>query len=245
MDSIKYPALCAPKDGYVFVITYGRSGSTLTQRLLNAIPGYCIRGENGNLTYFLSRAIHLVTQHDMYTWRREDLNKKPKDRRNYLKNIVGEDFDPWAGAENVDPDDFRLSLMDVFAKTVLQPPADCRVSGFKEIRLHEDAKFFNSHLTYLRDSFPNARFIFQTRDHHKVSSSSWWANQSKAKVMNVLHNAETMFAEFSQQNPNISFTLRYESFAEGASYVQQLYQFLGEDVSNEDIDKILNEKLQH
>ena len=32
--------------GYVFVMTYGRSGSTLVQGLLNAIPGYLIRGEN-------------------------------------------------------------------------------------------------------------------------------------------------------------------------------------------------------
>ncbi len=31
---------------YLFVVTYGRSGSTLVGGLLNAIPGYLIRGEN-------------------------------------------------------------------------------------------------------------------------------------------------------------------------------------------------------
>ena len=31
--------------GYLFVVTYGRSGSTLLMGLLNSIPGYLIRGE--------------------------------------------------------------------------------------------------------------------------------------------------------------------------------------------------------
>ena len=35
----------APVD-HVFVMTYGRSGSTLLMGLLNSIPGYLIRGEN-------------------------------------------------------------------------------------------------------------------------------------------------------------------------------------------------------
>ncbi len=32
--------------GYLFIVTYGRSGSTLLQGILNSIPGYLIRGEN-------------------------------------------------------------------------------------------------------------------------------------------------------------------------------------------------------
>ena len=35
-----------PKRGYTFVVTYGRSGSTLLMGVLNSIPGYCLRGEN-------------------------------------------------------------------------------------------------------------------------------------------------------------------------------------------------------
>ena len=35
-----------PKDGFVFVVTYGRSGSTLLQTVLQSIDGYFIRGEN-------------------------------------------------------------------------------------------------------------------------------------------------------------------------------------------------------
>src|SRR5262245_42168913 len=38
---------------YVFVMTYGRSGSTLLMGLLNTLPGYLIRGENDDAMKFL------------------------------------------------------------------------------------------------------------------------------------------------------------------------------------------------
>ena len=39
--------------GYVFVMTYGRSGSTLLMGLLNTIPGYLVRGENDDALRYL------------------------------------------------------------------------------------------------------------------------------------------------------------------------------------------------
>ena len=153
--------------------------------------------------------------------------------------------DPWAGAENVDPDDFRLSLMNLFVEKILQPESGCRVSGFKEIKFHVDSKFFASHMAYLRDSFPNARFLFQTRDHEAVCKSSWWAKMPKPQVLEQLRNAEKMFAEFSEQNPEICFTIEYERYAEGVSYVQQIYRFLGEEIPDAEIEKTLGQKLRH
>lgn len=245
MRKEKYPALFAPTNGYVFVVTYGRSGSTLTQSLLNAIPGYSIRGENGNLTYFLSRAIHMVTEHDMYKWRREDIKKDPDERRSYLRKILGQPYDPWAGSENVDPEDFSMSLMNVFVEQVLQPERDCRVSGFKEIRLHEDPEFFESHLNYLRDIFPNARFLFQTRDHKAVSKSSWWAKQPSDLVFQQLAIAEKLFSDYSQENSDICFTINYENFSRGHSYAKEIFDFLGEDFEPTHVDSVLHRKLKH
>ena len=39
--------------GYLFVLTYGRSGSTLLQGILNSIPGYLVRGENRQILFHL------------------------------------------------------------------------------------------------------------------------------------------------------------------------------------------------
>ena len=43
-------------DKTVFVVTYGRSGSTVLQNMLNALPGHILRGENANLLAPLVRA---------------------------------------------------------------------------------------------------------------------------------------------------------------------------------------------
>lgn len=243
-DSL-YPALRSPLDGYVFVVTYGRSGSTLTQVLLNTIPGYCIRGENSNLTRYLSLAIDQVTENTMFRWRREEIVKAPEVRRPMLRPILGHPSDPWAGAENVDPDDFRLSLMDLFVAKVLRPDPDCRVCGFKEIRFHEDPIFFPKHLAYLRDSFPKARFLFQTRSHEAVSRSSWWANKPKDKVFALLSRAESLFETFQRENPAISFHIEFERYAEGPSYVREIYDFLGEHVEEDRIKEALSRRLTH
>ena len=42
---------------YLFVITYGRSGSTVLLNLLNAIEGYTIRGENCGIVSHLARTV--------------------------------------------------------------------------------------------------------------------------------------------------------------------------------------------
>ena len=56
----RFPDLNAVSEGFVFVVTYGRSGSTLLQNVLNTIPGYCIRGENANTLAHLAKACHAV-----------------------------------------------------------------------------------------------------------------------------------------------------------------------------------------
>ncbi len=240
-----YPSLTAPQDGYVFVVTYGRSGSTLTQSLLNAIPGYVIRGENGNLTHHFAQAIRLVTDHEMYRWRREDLPKPRPERRPYLRPILGKPYDPWAGVEKVDPDDFTLSLMDLFVRQVLRPPRRCRVSGFKEIRFHEDPPFFRPHLDVLRTVFPKARFIFQRRRHEAVAASGWWKQQPRDEVLKQLRTADKLFETYAESHPDCCTIIDYEGLLEGYDYIRTLYEFLGEEADAESIGAVMSRLLKH
>src|SRR5471032_449985 len=46
----------------LFIVTYGRSGSTLLQGLLNAIPGYRIYGENGGYLTALHGAYEALVE---------------------------------------------------------------------------------------------------------------------------------------------------------------------------------------
>ncbi|SMO97833.1 sulfotransferase [Paracoccus laeviglucosivorans] len=237
--------LNAPTDGYVFVVTYGRSGSTLTQSLLNAIPGYVIRGENGNLTQFLGRAIDIVANDDMYRWRREDLPKPREERRPYLRPILGKPFDPWAGAERVDPDAFALGLMDLFVKQVLRPPKHCRVSGFKEIRFHEDPAFFAKHMDILRTLFPKSRILFQRRNLDDVARSGWWRQQPRDMVLGQLGQADKMFAAYAQAHPSSCRMIDYEGLISGLDYIRTMYQFLDEPLDEAAVQSVLAHSLKH
>ena len=240
-----YRHLYAPQGGYVFVVTYGRSGSTLTQNLLNAIPGYAIRGENANLTHLFAKAIHLVREHEMFRWRREDLEKPRDERRPYLKPILGKPWDPWAGAEKVDPDQFSLALMDLFVRQVLRPPKDCRVSSFKEIRFHEDAAFFRDHLDIMRTVFPKARFLFQRRNHEAVAKSSWWAKQPREKVFAQLRQAEQLFLAYAAAHPDCAMMLDYEGLVSGPGYIRGMHDFLGEPMDRQAVEAVLARSLRH
>lgn len=240
-----YRHLYAPREGYVFVVTYGRSGSTLTQSLLNSLPGYVIRGENANLTHFFTKAIHTVREHEMFRWRREDLPKAREERRPYLRSILNKPWDPWAGAEKVDPNEFGLALIDLFVRQVLRPPKDCRVSGFKEIRFHEDPEFFRDHLDIMRGFFPKTRFLFQRRNHEAVAKSSWWAKQPREKVFAQLRQAERLFGSYAADHPDCTMMLDYEGLVSGVDYIRGLYDFLDEPMDRTSVETVLARSLKH
>ena len=241
----QYPHLYTPTKGYVFVVTYGRSGSTLTQNLLNSIPSYCIRGENGNLTYFLCRAIHLLKTQPMYTSRRLEVKLPPEQRSNYLRGILGQKFDPWYGAELADPVSFGRSLFDSFAAEILRIEPGTRVAGFKEIRFHEDPKFFPYFLEIMQDVFPNAKFVFQTRRYEDVMNSSWWKGTPVEKVRDIITAADSLFLEFAKDKDNCHL-IPYECYKSAPQEViTNLFNFLGEEYDMEEMMKVLQTKLTH
>lgn len=245
MSEERYPALYAPTEGYVFVVTYGRSGSTLTQVLLNAIPGWCIRGENGNLLYHLARAVHVTRSGDNYAWRRNDLGKPRLEQKNFLRDIIGTPSDPWYGVEHVLPDRFALKLFDDFVSQVIRPPENARVLGFKEIRWHEDRKFFHNFLDIVKEHFPGTRFLFQTRDADSLSRSSWWKQKEPGFVTEMVTSVNRMFHDYTAENPGTCLMVEYERFEEGPSYVKEIFDFLGEPMDEAVIRSILDTRLTH
>ena len=245
MKKTGFPSLDAPGEGYLFVVTYGRSGSTLTQNLLNSIPGYCIRGENGNLLYYLATCIGVPTKWDNFTWRREDVVCPPEAQRPFLAGIIGTPADPWYGAEAVDPERLGRALADVFVREVLHPPEGTRVAGFKEIRWHEDARFFHDFLRIVRGIFPRARFLFQTRDHEAVARSGWWGTKPRDAVLAELARAEALYSAFLAENPDCSCLVRYEDYAAGPDATRKIFDFLGEPFDSDRVAVVLGRSLEH
>jgi len=224
--------LNAPEGGYVFIVTYGRSGSTLLQNVLNHIDGYCIRGENSNTLASLARAWNAVDQDRvMQRLRRQKTATAPSD--------------PWYGAENVDPAQYGRMLADTFVRAILQPGPDTRVAGFKEIRFHHNPEFFNRYMTFMRRFFPKARFVFNTRDHAAVARSGWWAQQDAATVIAKLERAEQLYAAAAERFPRRSLRLCYDDYNGNPEALRPLFDFLGEPFDGDMVARVLARRLDH
>ena len=172
-----------PKDlGYVFICTYGRSGSTLLQGVLNSIPGYLIRGENRQALR------HLYEMHQV-------LMRQKRSHSGFINR--GEPLPvthPFHGIDGY-PNSAHKSFRRLALELLLRPEEDTRVTGFKEIRWADEDVV--GYVRFLRNVFPGARFVINTRDLDAVAASAWWAEDPDARAK--LEQAEERLAEVEQE----------------------------------------------
>ena len=202
MSAVKYP--------YIFVITYGRSGSTLLQGLLNAIPGYCIRGENNNV----------VNAYKLIHERLSLAHKK-------FSQIGRTPADPWYGIDGFKEDRHLDALRHLALAQILQPPEDTRCIGFKEIRYAPNmVGDLSAYLDFMRKLFPGAGFIFNSRNLDSVIASGWWKNQANPReyLEAFEANMRTAFEKHSAH----SCWVHYDDYVADPSALQGLFDFLGE-----------------
>jgi hypothetical protein len=205
---------------YVFVVTYGRSGSTLLQGLLNAIPGYRIRGENGNALYRLYQAdAAIASAHGKFT---ESYHERP--------------HNAWYGAPSMRPDAFRLQLIEGFVDHVLRPQPGDRVLGFKEIRYtHGDMRYFAQFLDFLDACFPGCKIVFNHRDPAATARSSWWATMPKAEEK--IRRTSERFLTVAADDRHFHFW--YDQIDDSLTNIHELLAFLGEELDDEAIREVL------
>ncbi|MBJ3764357.1 sulfotransferase [Maribius pontilimi] len=227
-----FPHLHAPDGGYVFVVTYGRSGSTLIQSLLNTLPGYCIRGENAGTLRHLHAAHAVLMSNDAFS----GFNRQGHETAPTV---------PWYGAERVDTARYATALADTFVREVLTLPPGTRVAGFKEIRHHRDAGNVVDYLHFLTDTFPKARIVFNTRDHGAVARSGWWRTMPSGDVARILAEMESDFAAFAARAPARCVTLRYDDYCADPDALRALFDLLDEPFDADLVARVLERKLVH
>lgn len=223
-----------PQDpqGYVFVVTYGRSGSTLVQNLLNALPGYCIRGENENAVGHVAMAWHKLRGSDhLKRMAKRDLPTSPED--------------PWYGGEAIQPSQFARGLARVYVRQILRPPPGTRIAGCKEIRWNAPPAGLPVALDFLRLHLPNVRFVFNTRDHAQVARSGWWAKMDEAQVFAQLTQAEAAFKRYVDAQPDHCHTIHYNDYVADPDRLQSLFDFLKEPWDPALVRSVLDKPLLH
>ena len=193
---------------YLFVMTYGRSGSTLVQGILNTIPGYLIRGEN-------SAALnHLHAFHA--TIAEESARGNLVNRRKVTH--------PFYGMPDVPLDRSLADLRRLVVDTLLRPEPDTRVTGFKEIRWHQPD--LAAYVGFLREVFPGARFVVNTRHHPDVLQSKWWAKKDNSEY---LAGIEERILAVAADLGDAAYRLHYDDYVADPTVLAGLFDWLGEE----------------
>jgi hypothetical protein len=210
---------------YVWVVTYGRSGSTLLQGILNTIPGYCIRGENNGVLIHLVRAVDAVAQGKQYSQAKSTPTH------------------PWFGFELCDPASFAHRVQSLFVQDILRPPVGTRVMGCKEIRWGADLKDWqiSSHLDMIERVFPHSAFIFNERDIAQTSRSAWWKDAPNA-VGHLTEFRNSMLQAYERNRPNY-FWVSYDAYRSNPSVLTGLFRFLNEDFDSQRVSAAM--KIRH
>lgn len=209
---------------HLFVITYGRSGSTLLAGLLNLVPGALVRGENHGTLAHLYRAVRAA--------QRTLAQPRPPDDRTPTE--------PWFGASEVNPARFNEALINSFVSDVLAPPPGVELIGFKETR-YRLADFteaeFSDFLAFLRESFERPCFVFNVRRHSDVAKSAWWAEESRPLA--ELAELDRRFRLAAAEHADISAWVNYDRVLADPRSIKELYDFLGVEVAEEAVRAVL------
>ena len=205
--------------GYLFVVTYGRSGSTLLMGLLNAIPGYLIRGENWDALAHLYR-FHLTLVEGSRRWDPQRLRQRTH---------------PFFGAADFPERRSLAGTRDLVVDTVLRPKDDTRVTGFKEIRWYRED--LAEYVAWLREVFPGARFVVNTRDHEEVRRSGWWAK--RPENAEALPAIEARILALAEALGDAAYHVHYNDYVADPARLRGLYDWLGEPFDEDAVRAVL------
>ena len=204
---------------YVFVVTYGRSGSTLLMGLLNSIPGYLVRGENWDALHHLF-LFHRTLAEGSRRWDPARLRQRTH---------------PFFGAGDFPERRSLERTRELVLDTVLRPREDTRVTGFKEIRWYRDD--VEEYVAWLREVFPGARFVVNTRDLEHVGRSGWWAKSPENAA--ALPRVEARILELAAGLGDAAYRVHYDDYVADPTVLRGLFDWLGEPYDEARVREVL------
>ena len=218
---------------FVTVVTYGRTGSTVLQAALNALPGVIVRGEN----YSAMRGLDAYVQSIAET----------ADRHH-----AGRPNHPWFGSARLDPATVVADLRQHVIDTVLRPKADTRWVGFKEVR-YEPGHFAEydvllNHLLFLDKLFPGIAFVMNVRDPESAARSGWWPGNANA--VEVLTTTRDWMVDAVRDltrilGPGRAVLLDYDEWNADAGVLIAAFAELGLPRDDEAVRAVVGERLSH
>ena len=205
----------------VYVVTYGRSGSTLITGYLSRLPGFNLRGENCLFPYFA-----YMTEKRIHVTHRLNLDNSQNQSN------------PWYGQQLLNPKRFNSDFKNIFLNQLYPNMFIPKTIGFKEIRYHklvEDPDFAPM-LDWLRELRAPGAIVFMFRDLDKVMASGWWGKlepQEAAQTRKRLERFERQCCNYAEANPDNSIIVTYERFTSDENMPREICDLLGVKFSKE------------
>ena len=212
----------------VLIVTYGRSGSTLLQGVLNSMPDFCIRGENHNFFGSIQAVANAYA-----SW--EKL-RRPE---------ASLSTDPWFGSLFLPKRDiFMQRLLDFCLWNMFPTGGTYTTIGFKENRYYyqfakADKQKLFTYLNFLFSFFRNTSFIVHKRNLADVAKSSWWAKRPQETVIEDLLRFEDIMEEYSSLHPERCYFTSHEDIVGCTDVAKGLYTFLGTTFDEQAYQKVL------
>ena len=198
-----------PRFSDIFIVTYGRTGSTLLQALLNTAPGTDIEGENYGFLYFLFSARRAL--------------------RASRAHVAAEGPDtvshPFYGATRGYRLDSEREIVELARRFLRHGSPAATVCGFKDVRY--DLPDLEDYLDFLKTIGARPHFVLLIRNHDDVLASGFMRKADAAEARSRLAATEQAFAGFAARNPDCTTTADYSDIAAAGPALQRLFERLG------------------
>ncbi len=227
-----------PYSGYsrmrsVYVVTYGRSGSTLLTKYLTKLPGCDLKGEN-----YLFPLPAMEAEQKL-----RDSRQKPYGGRENPES-------PWYGSHQFTPKRWRRDIADAMLNQLYPSRPIPKTIGFKEIRWYSyvNPEKFDDTLDWLRSLYAPGAVIFLFRNLDNVMKSGWWAEmpaEKQASDRAKLERFEARARAYAAAHPESSVVVTYEDFIADAAAPQAICNLLGIRFNESTWRDVLSQKLEH
>jgi hypothetical protein len=202
---------------YLFLLTYGRTGSTLLQGILNTFDGVAIFGENaGCLLGFMQAFAALESAHS-----------------HLPSNILEKKTAAWYGASRYSRETLIANFRSVINQLIFDRMPDgsenlARVVGFKEIRhLFIGKGQIDNYVNFLELVFPNVFFVFLERNIDEVLSSGWWSQNNPRSARLEIEQFIRFVHTYSKAHPERTLLVHYDELGPAGTAYTRMARFLG------------------
>lgn len=208
---------------YVFIVTYGRSGSTLLQGILNASEQIHCSGENGDFLFGLFQSIRILEKTKKMVG--PNKGRSPKD--------------PFFGIDYIDEGEIFDSFRELVSKQILNScPSEKSPNfvGYKEIR-YPFKENLEEYLEFINELFEEPKILFLFRDLDNVLNSGMFmelSDDARNTNRKQFRNFETVALKFSERRENCAI-IRYENFKANPEKIHAQIEKIGLPVAIEEL----------